>query len=194
MKANRRRSITINRSSGGTRRRLVVCLAIGASFLLGYAGAEILTGGALSLPHPFFDAGGTGQSLDGGGLSLLHSIGQGASTPMTGGTLSLTPGVFGAGVLARPDLETAHAFPIPYRPSRGHDRITFRGLTVSATIRVYTLSGQLVRTLFKSDGSTQDLVWYPVTDEQGRNAASGVYFYVIEGDSGRKTGKLMIIR
>lgn len=113
---------------------------------------------------------------------------------MTGGTLSLTPGVLGAAVLARPNLEAAHAYPIPFRPSRGHDRITFRGLTVNATIRVYTLSGRLVRTLSKSDGATQDLVWYPVTDAQGRSVASGVYVYAVEGDSGRKTGKLMIIR
>ena len=60
--------------------------------------------------------------------------------------------------------------------------------------RVYTLSGQLVRTFPKTDGATQDLVWYPVSDDHGRSVASGVYLYVIEGDSGRKTGKLMIIR
>lgn len=146
------------------------------------------------LHNPFFDAAGSGQALTGDTLSLVHSIGQGASTPMTGGTLSLTPGVLGAAVAARADLETAHAFPTPFRPSRGHDRITFRGLTTNAVIRVYTLTGQLVRTLSKSDGSTQDLSWHPVTDAQGRNAASGVYLYVVDGDSGRKTGKLMIIR
>lgn len=146
------------------------------------------------LHNPFFDAGGSGQPLSGDTLSLMHSIGQGGATPMTGGTLNLTPGVLGAAVAARPDLETAHAFPTPFRPSRGHDRITFRGLTTNAVIRVYSLSGQLVRTLSKADGATQDLSWHPVTDAQGRTVASGVYVYVVEGDSGRKTGKLMIIR
>ncbi|MEK7383909.1 MAG: T9SS type A sorting domain-containing protein, partial [Elusimicrobiota bacterium] len=175
-------------------KRLLVFLAMGISFLLGYAGAQVISGGVLGLHNPFFNAGGSGQSLVGGTLSLLHSIGQGAVTPMSGGTLNLTPGLTDVDVAARTDLELAHAFPTPFRPRMGHDRITFRNLGLNARIRVYTLSGQLVRTFPKTDGATQDLVWYPVSDDHGRSVASGVYLYVIEGDSGRKTGKLMIIR
>lgn len=184
----------MNRFDLAGRNRLVGIPVMAVFIFLGIAGAEVLSGGAFFLSQPFFNAGGSGTPLTGGALSLSHSIGQGAGAQMTGGTLSLEPGILGAAAAARPDLEKAHAFPTPFRPSRGHDRITFRGLTVNARIRIYTLSGRLVKTLSKSDGATQDAAWYPVADESGRSAASGVYVYVVEGDSGRKTGKLMIIR
>lgn len=162
--------------------------------VLGYAGAQVLSGSTLSLLLPTFDAGGTGTALSGGTMTLTHSIGDMAFAPLSGGTLQLTPGVVGAVAAAQADLGTLHAFPTPFRPRLGHDRITFRGLTVNATIKIYTLSGELVQTLTKSDPATQDLIWFPVANSAGQAVVSGVYFYVVDGDSGRKTGKLMIIR
>ena len=113
---------------------------------------------------------------------------------MSGGTLQLTPGLYGSQSAAQPNLDSAHVFPTPFKPSLGHDRITFRGLTTNATVRIYTLSGELVQTLGKSDGATQDLVWYPVANSAGQPMASGVFLYVIRGDSKISKGKLMIIK
>lgn len=165
-------------------------LSIGTAWLC----AEMLSGGGLSMPFPLFNSGGSGGSLSGAGLSLMSSIGQVGGTPMSGGTLQLTSGLYGFQSAAQPSLDSAHAFPTPFLPSRGHDRITFRGLTTNATVKIYTVSGELVRTLSKSDGATQDLAWYPVTNSAGEPLASGVYLYVISGDSKSSKGKLMVIK
>jgi hypothetical protein len=134
------------------------------------------------------------STVSSGSAVLTHSIGTGWITPMGGGGYTLTPGVIGAAPAASPDFTFTHAFPTPFEPGRGHDRITFRGLPVRAVIRVYTVAGQLVNTLTKDDAFSADFIWKPVTNASGRNLASGVYYYQITGDNGRASGKLMVIR
>ncbi|HVE15060.1 MAG TPA: T9SS type A sorting domain-containing protein [Elusimicrobiota bacterium] len=182
------------------RRGLVLAAALlCAAALRGGArlAAEILAGGSLSMPFPFFSGGG-GDMITDGTLAIQGSIGQGASTYMTGGGFSLQSCVSGCvslpASLAASDLSSAHAFPVPFKPSLGHLGITFRGLTTQATIHIYTLSGELVTTLSKDDPSTGDLVWSPVVNSAGQTVASGVYLYVIDGNPGRARGKLMVIR
>ncbi|MBI5202467.1 MAG: T9SS type A sorting domain-containing protein [Elusimicrobia bacterium] len=156
--------------------------------------AQVLQSGLLTLPYHVFDATG-GAVLAGGNFSLQASMGQITGTGLSGGAFTMVSGIFGIRPSARLDLETLHVFPSPYRPSRGDDRITFRGTTTHTRIRIYTLSGWLVRTLEKNDSTTQDIVWQPVVNSAGQGMASGVYHYVAEGDEvGRKTGKLMIIK
>ena len=74
------------------------------------------------------------------------------------------------------DLSKAYAYPVPYRPSQGHDKITFTKLSSQAIIKIFSVSGKLVKTLYEDDG---DLVyeWSPVENEYGDKVASGVYFY-----------------
>ncbi len=90
------------------------------------------------------------------------------------------------------DLSTAYAYPVPFRPSRGDSRITFTNLAQAATIRIFTVSGKLVRKLDVNDG-TGALDW-DVRNSDGADIASGVYFYLIESQTDRKKGKLIIIR
>jgi len=157
--------------------------------------AEILSGGTMVLSFPFFSAAGGGSSLSGGGVQFQHSVGPVAASAMSGGTLTLTPGLIGSQVSAQNALGAAHAFPTPFKPSLGHDRITFRGLTTNAEIRIYTVSGELVRTLSKNDPSTSDLIWRPVANSAGQPLASGVYLYVVTGDDSTKAkGKIMVIK
>jgi len=177
------------------RRRFAAAALTAVALALAYAArAQLMTGASLVLQFPFFAAGGGRGTLSGGTISLAHSIGEGAITSMSGGTLSLTPGVLGMQPAAAANASFVHAFPVPFKPPLGHDRITFRGLTSNATVKVYSLSGQLVQTLTKSDPTTADLVWLPVVNSAGQPLASGVYFYSVVGDSGRASGKLMIIR
>lgn len=89
-------------------------------------------------------------------------------------------------------VEQAHAYPVPFQPSRGHTRITFTQLPSPTTIRIYTLDGELVRTLNVTDGSPT-LVW-DVKNGDGEAVASGVYLYRIQSSGSEKTGKLVIIR
>jgi len=176
--------------------RLAAIVAAAAAALAAAlaARANILTSGLLVLSDTMFAAGGGGSNLTGGTIVYAHVIGIGAITPMSGGTLSLMPGGMGVPPLATADFSFVHAFPTPFQPALGHDRITFRGLPPKVTIRVYSVSGQLVQTLTKNDPFTADLVWTPVTNASGRNLASGVYFYQVTGDNGRASGKIMVIR
>lgn len=166
---------------------LSLCLAVPAA-------GQVLTGGGLSMPSHGPSATG-GAVMTGGGFGMRASLGQNTGAAMSGGSLSLVSGFFGSRPAARLDLERIHAFPSPFRPAFGHDRITFRGTTTHAKIRIYTLSGWLVRTLEKNDSNTEDLVWMPVTNFAGQALASGVYTFIAEGDvPGNKIGKLMIIK
>jgi hypothetical protein len=165
--------------------------AMGAAMI---ARAAILTDNLLVLSETFFAAGGGGPDMTGGGVVLADTIGGPHHMTMSGGGLSLTPGGVGIPPLAAPDFSFVHAFPTPFEPSKGHDRITFRGLPPNVTIKIYTVTGQFVKTLSKHDPQTQDLVWKPVENESGRPLSSGVYFYQVSGDNGRASGKLMVIK
>lgn len=93
---------------------------------------------------------------------------------------------------AKSDLSGAHCYPVPFKPSAGHTKITFKALTGSVRIRIYTISGELVRALSKAD--TGDELAWDVRNSRGAAVESGVYLYLIEASAKPKKGKLMIIR
>ena len=127
------------------------------------------------------------------GMKLIYTVGK-LSEIMSGGGLKLWPGVVAAVRAAAADTSFAHPFPTPFMPSQGHDRITFSSLPPEVTIKIYTLSGHLVKTLKKSDPSDR-LVWMPVANDQGSTLASGVYLFIVkQTGADEKKGKLMIIR
>jgi hypothetical protein len=127
------------------------------------------------------------------GTMLTYLTGK-FSEPMSGGGLLLWPGVLAAVKTSAADTSFSHPFPTPFMPSQGHDRITFSSLPAEVVIRIYTLSGHLVKTFTKSDSSDR-IVWMPVANEQGSTLASGVYLFVIKQPGvSEKKGKLMIIR
>ncbi|MEA3506681.1 MAG: hypothetical protein U9R36_04225, partial [Elusimicrobiota bacterium] len=82
-------------------------------------------------------------------------------------------------------LDEAYAFPVPYIPFE-HDEITFTSLSPVCDIKIYILSGELVKTI-KHEGGPQ-AVWDDI------DAGSGTYLYTIENETEFKKGKLMIIR
>lgn len=89
-------------------------------------------------------------------------------------------------------LETAFAYPVPFKAKRGDTTITFSDLAQRATIRIFSASGRWVRTLDETDGDGE-FVW-DVADSDGNPLPSGVYFFLMESSSDRKRGKLVIIR
>ncbi|MCF8307002.1 MAG: hypothetical protein K9G57_15320 [Ignavibacteriales bacterium] len=109
--------------------------------------------------------------------------------------------------LAASELENVKVVPNPYIASaswearnlnqtgRGERRIDFINLPAECTIRIYTVAGQLVKTLQKNsspfDGS---LSWNLVT-EDGMDVAYGLYIYHIESPGvGEHIGKFAIIK
>lgn len=125
----------------------------------------------------------------------------GASLDTSARTVSLTvPHFSDYALMGLPDtdLSTVYAYPVPFRPNAGDaarygswtDLITFTNLPAYGTIKIYTISGQLVRQL---DVTPPTLKW-DVKNSDGAQVASGVYIWEITTGSSRKTGKLVVIK
>ena len=160
------------------------------------AAAAALTGGALKITSLATYSGGR---MAANGASAAKAINIGAATAsgacLRGGQYCLSLGGTPAVVTpttARTDLSSAHCYPVPFKPSAGHTKITFTGLTRFARIRIYTISGELVRTLDKFDAG--DSIDWNVRNSRGTAVDSGVYIFLIKSGSQTKKGKLMVIR
>ena len=96
------------------------------------------------------------------------------------------------------DLSDAHAYPVPWKPNDGKKEtgnekgITFTNLSTQGVIKIYTISGELIR---EYDYKSADGEWtWDVKTSSGEKVFSGVYIYSIKNEKEHKTGKLMIIR
>lgn len=78
---------------------------------------------------------------------------------------------------------------------RGERRIDFINLPAKCEIRIYTLTGALVKTLYKDSSPTDGAVsWNLVTDD-GMDIAYGLYVYHVDApEIGEKIGKFAIIK
>ena len=100
---------------------------------------------------------------------------------------------YGVFAVLQSDLNTAHVYPNPFKPSLGHTSITFANLTSHTKIKIFSVSGELVYEEDK-DTPTGELSWNVLNASQER-IASGVYIYMITNNAGQtKKGKLAIIR
>jgi len=121
-------------------------------------------------------------------------------TPLTSakpGPVDLTKEGWDVFVAPNPYIEgdPDHSFPTPYK-------IEFRKLPESATLNIYSLSGDLIRVLHHAPdayGNLAGSIAWDQRSESGLLVAPGLYIYVVqsetEGTKGaRTTGKLMIIR
>jgi hypothetical protein len=82
-----------------------------------------------------------------------------------------------------------------FTTGRGSRRIEFKKLPAKCTIRIYTVTGVLVKTLFK-DSSPQDgsLSWDLLSDD-GMDIAYGLYiFHVDAPDIGEYIGKFAVVK
>ena len=104
------------------------------------------------------------------------------------------------GLLAVPDtdLTPAYAYPVPFRPNAGNPArygtwaggITFTSLPAYGRIKLYTISGALVRDF---DIAAPTLKW-DLKNTDGQIVSSGVYLWEITAGKNRKTGKLVVIK
>jgi hypothetical protein len=78
------------------------------------------------------------------------------------------------------------------QPGAG-DKIQFVNIPNPCTIRIYTVRGDLVKTLQVSDAAGAIVAWDQVTD-YGQFVKSGIYIYHVESPVGTKIGKLAIVR
>lgn len=98
------------------------------------------------------------------------------------------------------NLADMFAYPNPYRPGSGGNfddtmfgaGIVFESLPARSKIKIYSLSGALVAEVSDDDGDGRCL--WNAKNKDGSRAASGVYLYVVSADSGKKNGRIAIIR
>lgn len=91
------------------------------------------------------------------------------------------------------NLDNAHVYPNPYKPSKGHTKIWFADLTGHTRVRVFNVAGELVYD-DELDTPIGELGW-EVQNNNGEPIASGVYIYLLTNDANsKKKGKLAIIR
>lgn len=78
---------------------------------------------------------------------------------------------------------------------RGERRLDFINLPAQCEIRIYTLTGALIKTLFKDSSPTDGAIsWNLITDD-GMDIAYGMYVYHVTAPSiGEKIGKFAIIK
>ncbi|MBK8947044.1 MAG: hypothetical protein IPM32_17490 [Ignavibacteriae bacterium] len=78
---------------------------------------------------------------------------------------------------------------------RGERRIDFINLPSQCTVRIYTITGALIKTLYKDSAPTDgSLTWNLVTDD-GMDIAYGIYIYHLDAPGvGEKIGKFAVIK
>lgn len=77
---------------------------------------------------------------------------------------------------------------------RGERRVEFRGIARNSTIRIYTVMGEIVQTLYH-DGSDNAFVPWDLRSKDNLDVAPGLYIYHVDaGGLGTSTGKFAIIK
>jgi len=75
---------------------------------------------------------------------------------------------------------------------RGDRVLQFRNLPPKCTIRIYTLTGELVQTIRKDDLTS--IASWDLLSNEGQRIAYGVYIYHVDSDAGQKIGRIAIIK
>jgi len=78
---------------------------------------------------------------------------------------------------------------------RGPRRMYFNHLPMECTIRVYTITGELVKTLNHNSSMDDGKMYWDLTTEDNFPIAFGVYIYHVDaGDIGEKVGRFAVIK
>jgi len=161
--------------------------------ILFYNGAEaILTSSKYRILENEQTSIGNTVSKTGGAYSLLGSSGQLGSGMIGSSRYSLNWGIVNSWRPAQDNVDTSHVYPNPCNLGKGCTGVTFTRLTAKATVRIYTVSGELVRTIEKS--SNIDSEGWDLKNQSGRQVASGLYIYYNQGGGTSKKGRLVIVR
>ncbi|PIZ14818.1 hypothetical protein COY51_07195, partial [Candidatus Desantisbacteria bacterium CG_4_10_14_0_8_um_filter_39_17] len=98
-------------------------------------------------------------------------------------------------LVAASDLSNVIVFPNPYKPKDAvRGTLKFNNLTSQATIKIYTIAGELVVTLEENDGD--GTYEWNGKNESGEEIVSGIYIYRVTNNQADKpaVGKIAIIR
>lgn len=185
--------MTMNVVTGNTGpRRRRAKTALGAALLLCALGAAALMTGGLYTLDSGRVVGIAGQASQ-GNSEVTQIFGEAVGLEsMSGGGITVEPGAGPAGPSAAASLGGAYCYPSPFRPSRGHTKLTFTQLKSSVSLKVFDLSGGLVYSETRATPAGE-LQW-AVVNNRGSALASGVYIYLITSGVEKKTGRFAVIR
>ena len=91
------------------------------------------------------------------------------------------------------DFSAIKYYPNPLRPANGplYSKINFTNMPANTTIKIYTILGELVRTI---DGDANGMVSWDGKDSSGSDAASGTYIVRLTGAGTDKIIKVAVQR
>jgi hypothetical protein len=110
-------------------------------------------------------------------------------------------------VLATQELSDIYVVPNPYvatnvfeprnpisRTARGERRLYFANVPQQCTIRIYTLSGELVDTIEHNSTLDDGKVFWDLRTKDEMNLAYGLYLYHVDSPEGTFVGKFAVIK
>ncbi|MDD5259688.1 MAG: lectin like domain-containing protein [bacterium] len=111
------------------------------------------------------------------------------------GLLSAVTNSDGQTVALANNLSQVYSWPNPVNPKSGQ-AITINELPLdkTITIKIYTLTGELVRTLNDGEEIVTGTATWDGKNEGGEYVASGVYLYVVDSGDEQKVGKIAIVK
>lgn len=121
--------------------------------------------------------------------------------PMTGAPMPVVPRrMFTQQFVEKFDYNNIKVVPNPYRgtalfESRYEDKIRFTNLPPACKISIFTITGDLVDTIYHNDGTDAEL--WDLISRNNQKAVSGLYLYVVEVEQpeyAKHIGKFVIIR
>ena len=94
-------------------------------------------------------------------------------------------------------LDDVKVVPNPYKATslfevRYEDKIMFTNLPPAAMITIYTLDGDLVKTIIHDSGTDSEK--WNLTSRNDQFVVSGLYYYVVQTEHEKKIGKFVIMR
>ena len=160
---------------------------------------------AITIPYPDINQDGIVDGTMVGETSLkMYALEDGGWVEVQGGTIDTVANIFTApvwhfsvyglrGIPFAKDLSRIYAYPNPFNLGL-QGKITFAELTDTAEIRIFTIAGELVKTIEVTPQDSGKPTW-DGRNEAGERVASGIYLYVIISEEGYKAaGKIGIIK
>lgn len=108
--------------------------------------------------------------------------------------------------LARDEMQNIRVVPNPYVVAaeweprtqisgRGGRLLQFTNLPETCTIKIYTIRGELVRTIEHSGFGGDGAAWWDLKSQDNQEVAYGIYLYHVDAPGvGEKTGKFAIVK
>ncbi|MCY4159938.1 MAG: hypothetical protein OXF48_10035 [Bacteroidetes bacterium] len=110
-------------------------------------------------------------------------------------------------VLTAQELQDIYVVPNPYvatsvfeprnpiaRSQRGERRLYFANVPKQCTIRIYTLAGELVETLYHDSSLDNGKVFWDMRTKDNMNLAYGLYIFHVDSPEGSFIGKFAVIK